>query len=300
MPEIPEVEIIRTALARDLSGKKVKAVELITRKVVKHHRTGPDFVDALTGRTVKSVSRLGTNVIFGLDNAKHWVINLAPQGELSRAKTARESKPKGLHLTVSFLQAGELRYADVVGLGEVYVSSPPGEDEVAELNKFARLAVSPDGLALRKAIPALAGVGLDIVEDQIGWDRFAAILRSRSTPVKDVLTDTKILAGIGSMYADEILFAAGLGPQRLSDDLSTIEIRRLHRSVTEILTEAIKQGGTTTTQFPFADPEGRPGGFQSQLQVAFRDGEPCLQCRTPIEKLTQRQKVTYFCPKCQS
>ena len=166
--------------------------------------------------------------------------------------------------------------------------------------KFARLSIGGDGLALRRQIPELAHLGIDPFEDQIGWDRFAAILRSRSTSLKVVLTDQDIIAGLGNIYADEALFAAGLRYDRPAESLSTIEIRRLHRAISEVLTEAIKHGGSTLDDEQFVNPDGKPGTFQEYHQVYNREGLPCYQCRMPIKRVTVRGRSTYFCEKCQS
>jgi formamidopyrimidine-DNA glycosylase len=169
-----------------------------------------------------------------------------------------------------------------------------------ELSKFARLSIGGDGTALRRAVPELAHLGLDPFEDQIGWDRFAAILRSRTTPLKAVLTDQDIIAGIGNIYADEILFSAGLRFDRSAESLSTIEIRRLHRAISEVLTDAIKHEGSTLDDEQFVDPDGKPGNFQQFHQVYNREGQPCLQCRQTIQRETVRGRSTYYCEKCQA
>ena len=189
---------------------------------------------------------------------------------------------------------------DALSKGELYVSTPPPEGTEVEISKFARLSVGGDGLGLRKQIPELTSLGIDPFEDQIGWDRFAAILRSRTTDLKSVLTDQNILAGLGEIYADEALFAAGLGHDREAESLSTIEIRRLHRAITEILQEAIKYGGSSLEKEPFRDPDGKEGNYQQYLQVYDREGLPCMQCRQPIKKVVNKSQATFYCDKCQS
>src|SRR5580692_9998179 len=284
MPELPEVETVRASLARDLIGKKAK-----------------DFRALIEGHSIRSAQRLGKNLVFALDNSTHLVIHLGMSGQLLRAKGPKDPKPKHTHVVFTFVQGGELRYVDPRTFGEIYVSKTPAEGEPpTEISKFARLSIGGDGLALRKAVPELAHLGIDPFEDQIGWDRFAAILRSRSTSLKVVLTDQDILAGIGNIYADEILFAAGLRYDRESESLSTIEIRRLHRAISETLTEAIKHGGSTLDDEQFVDPDGVPGSFQQFHQVYNREGQPCFQCRQLIERVTVRGRSTFFCPKCQS
>jgi formamidopyrimidine-DNA glycosylase len=297
---LPEVETVRASLARDLIGKRIKSVAVTNGRVVRRHKTAKDFRALLEGHTIKSAQRLGKNLIFGLDNGNHLVVHLGMSGQLLRAKGSKEPKPKHTHVVFSFAQGEELRYVDPRTFGELYVSIPPAEGVEVEISKFARLSIGGDGLALRRQIPELAHLGIDPFEDQIGWDRFAAILRSRSTPLKVVLTDQDIIAGIGNIYADESLFAAALRYDRPAESLSTIEIRRLHRSISEILSEAIKYGGTTLDDEQFVNPDGKPGTYQQYLQVYNREGQPCYQCRLPIQRVVLRGRSTFFCEKCQS
>ena len=300
MPELPEVETVRASLARDLVGKKIKSAAVTNGRVVRRHKTAKDFRTLVEGHTIKSVERLGKYLIFGLDTGNHLVIHLGMSGQLLRAHGPKDLKPKHTHVVFSFAQGGELRYVDPRTFGELFVSVPPPEDAPVEVSKFARLSIGGDGLGLRRQIPELAHLGIDPFEDQIGWDRFAAILRSRSTVLKLVLTDQDIIAGLGNIYADETLFAAGLRYDRPAESLSTIEIRRLHRAITEILTDAIKYGGSTLDDEQFVDPDGKAGNYQQFHQVHNREGQPCFQCRLPISRVILRQRSTYFCDKCQS
>ena len=300
MPELPEVETVRASLARDLVGKKVKSVAVTNGRIVRRHKTAKEFRALVEGHSVKSVARLGKYLVVGLDNATHLVIHLGMSGQLLRARGPKDPKPKHTHVVFTFAQGGELRFVDPRTFGELFVSIPPLEGQEVEISKFARLSIGGDGLALRRVVPELAHLGIDPFEDQIGWDRFAAILRSRTTGLKAVLTDQDIIAGIGNIYADETLFAAGLMYDRPAESLSTIEIRRLHRSITETLTEAIKYGGSTLADEQFVDPDGNPGTYQQYHQVYNREGLACLQCRQPIQRVVVRQRATFFCPKCQS
>jgi formamidopyrimidine-DNA glycosylase len=301
MPELPEVETVRASLSRDLPGKKFKSVSVTNGRVVRRHKTAKDFRAMLEGHSVRSVARLGKNLVVALDNGSHLVIHLGMSGQLLRAKGPKDLKPKHTHVVFTFTQGGELRYVDPRTFGELYVSKVPSDDDPpVELSKFARLSIGGDGTALRRAVPELAHLGLDPFEDQIGWDRFAAILRSRTTPLKAVLTDQDIIAGIGNIYADEILFSAGLRFDRSAETLSTIEIRRLHRAISEVLTDAIKHEGSTLDDEQFVDPDGKPGNYQQFHQVYNREGQPCLQCRQVIQRETVRGRSTYYCEKCQA
>ncbi|HEY5303605.1 MAG TPA: DNA-formamidopyrimidine glycosylase [Acidimicrobiales bacterium] len=299
MPELPEVETVRTVLAREVIGKKVKLAHVTDGRAVRRHKTAKDFRALLEGRSIKSVERLGKNIVVGLDNASHLVIHLGMTGQVLRAKNAKEEKPKHTHVVITFTSGDELRYVDQRTFGELYVSTPPAEGEEHEISKFARLSIGGDGLMVRRQVPELAHLGIDPFEDQVGWDRFAAVLRSRTLGLKTLLTDQEIMAGIGNIYADEILFASGLMYDRVSESLSTIEIRRLHRTIPEVLAEAVKHGGTTLSDEMFLNPDGEPGRYQEQLQVHTREGLACYQCRTPISKVVFHQRATYFCVKCQ-
>jgi formamidopyrimidine-DNA glycosylase len=301
MPELPEVETVRVSLSRDLVGKKFKSVSVTNGRVVRRHKTAKDFRAMLEGHSVRNVQRLGKNLVVGLDNGSHLVIHLGMSGQLLRAKGPKDLKPKHTHVVFAFTQGGELRYVDPRTFGELYVSKVPSDDDPpVELSKFARLSIGGDGTALRRAVPELAHLGLDPFEDQIGWDRFAAILRSRTTPLKAVLTDQEIIAGIGNIYADEILFSAGLRFDRSAETLSTIEIRRLHRAISEVLTDAIKHEGSTLDDEQFVDPDGKPGNYQQFHQVYNREGQACLQCRQLIRRETVRGRSTFYCQKCQA
>lgn len=300
MPELPEVETVRAVLARELVGKRIKACSVTNGRVVRRHKSAKDFRALVEGRSIRGVERLGKNLVINLDSGSNLVVHLGMSGQLLRAKGPKDPKPKHTHVVFTFVTGGELRFVDPRTFGELYVSTPPGEGEEVEVSKFARLSIGGEGLNLRRRVPELAHLGVDPFEDQIGWDRFAAILRSRTTPIKAVLTDQDIICGVGNIYADESLFAAGLRYDRPSDLLSAIEIRRLYRSLVEILTEAIKYGGSTLDDEQFVDPDGKPGAYQQLHQVYGREGQPCPLCRLPIRKTTFRQRATYYCEKDQS
>ena len=300
MPELPEVETVRSVLARDVVGKKIKTVAVTNGRVVRRHKSAKEFRERVEGRTIKSVSRLGKYLIFGFDDGTKMVAHLGMSGQLLRAKGPKDPKPKHTHIVFTFNQGGELRYVDPRTFGEMFVSMPPLEGQSVEISKFARLSIGGDGLAIRAAVPELAHLGIDFLEDQLGWDRFAAIVRSRVTPIKAVLTDQDLIAGIGNIYADETLYNAGILYDRSAESLSTIEIRRLHRAITEILTDAIKHRGSTLVDEQFVDPDGKPGNYQQYHQVYGREGLACGQCRSLIKRVTVRQRSTFYCEKCQN
>ena len=285
-------------IARDMVGKKVKAVSVTNGRIVRRHKAAREFRAQLEGRTVKTAQRLGKNLVFALDNGSHLVIHLGMTGRLLRGGP-KVPKPKHTHVVMTMATGEEIRYVDPRTFGELYVSTPPAAGAELSVTPLARLSVGGDGAAIRRAVPELAHLGLDPFEDQIGWDRLAAVLRSHHLMLKAFLTDQDIISGIGNIYADEICFASGLLFDRYSDSLSVIEIRRLHRSIIEILTDAVKHGGSTLPDEQFTDPDGKSGNYQTFHAVYNREGQPCRECRTPIEKVTFQQRSTYFCPKDQ-
>jgi len=148
-------------------------------------------------------------------------------------------------------------------------------------------------------VPELADLGFDPLETPMSWERFGLLVRGRKAKLKTLLTDQSFIAGIGNIYADEILFAAGLRYDRDSASISPQEARRLWRGMTEVLTEAIKARGSSLADEQYVDLFGRPGKFQEQHQVYAREGKRCLRCRATIARVKFAQRSTYFCPSCQ-
>jgi formamidopyrimidine-DNA glycosylase len=273
MPELPEVEVIRRDLEKDVVGRKIKDVEVLAMRPVRRHRQRKQFVDPLVGAKIKSVERRGKYLVLGLDTGNALVIHLGMSGQLRRAKSAKEKRLKHTHVIIRFTQGGELRFVDPRTFGEMFVTAP---DE------------------LESEVPELAHLGFDPLESGVSVDRFAALLRQRSVKLKTLLMDQKFVAGIGNIYSDEILFQAGLRFDRLSDSLSPQEVRRLYRAVIEVLQDAVKYRGSTLPDEGFVDLQGRPGEYQEHHQVYGREGEPCPRTKRPIRRQRFGNRSTFF------
>jgi len=299
VPELPEVETVRQQLSKEVVGRKVKAASVDNGRVVRRHKSAKEFRSHLEGRTIKEASRLGKYLVLLLDDGNSLVIHLGMSGQLRRAKSAKEVKEKHTHVVIQFTQGGELRYVDPRTFGEMFISTPPAEGTTVTLSPSASVAMGGEGVALRRRVPELASLGFDPVEDVMSWERFAIVLRQRSVGLKALMTDQAIISGIGNIYADEVLFAAGLRYDRASDSLSTTEVRRLWRSMVEILAEAIKHSGSTLADEQFVDLWGKAGGFQQFHEVYAREGEPCRRCRQPIVRVKSQSRSTFFCEHCQ-
>jgi formamidopyrimidine-DNA glycosylase len=236
------------------------------------------FQARLEGAKIRNVDRRGSLLVHGLDTGELLAFDVGETGTLVRA-APKDEAPKDLLLSITFTQGGQLRLTDPDGRAEAFVVTP-------EL--------------LLEEVPALAELGLDPVAAPVSWTAFAqSLVNRRSEKLKGVLLDPTFVVGLGALYADEILYDAGLRPDRDVSTVSTMEIRRLYRSLVEILHEATKHHGTSTDEHPFTDLHGKPGSFQDELQVWGRDGEPCRRCRATVTKVRSGGKVTYWCPSCQ-
>lgn len=278
MPELPELETLRRGLEREAVGRRVKSAEVPVAKAVQRNGSRKAFQARVEGTKIKSVDRRSSLLVFTLDSGDLLVVDIGPTGQLRRA-ASKDDAPKDTMLVMSFTQGGQLRMADSGQEAEAFVVTP-------EL--------------LTEEVPALANLGLDPVAEPVSWTSFAhALLARRTEKLKPLLLDPSFIVGLGGLYADEILHDAGLRPDREVSTLSTMEIRRLYRSLVEILHEATKHHGTSTGEHPFADLHGKEGGFQEELQVWDRDGQPCRRCRQTVTKQRSGGRVTYWCPSCQ-
>ncbi|HEY3943173.1 MAG TPA: bifunctional DNA-formamidopyrimidine glycosylase/DNA-(apurinic or apyrimidinic site) lyase [Acidimicrobiales bacterium] len=300
MPELPEVETLRQDLAKEVVGKRIKAVAVANGRSVRRHPTAKHFRAPLEGRTIKAVARLGKYLLVGLDSGDTLVIHLGMSGQLLRVRSPKDPKPKHTHVVITFTQGGELRYVDPRTFGEMFVSTPPPKPDGGPGAPALGAAGSPvDGAAVRRAIPELSHLGFDPIEDMMSWDRFAVLLRQRRAGLKGLLMDQSFAAGIGNLYSDEILFAAGLRYDRASDSLSTTEVRRLYRAMVETLADAIKHRGSSLADEQYRDLFGEVGDFQGSHQVYDREGQPCRRCRNPIVRTKAVGRSTYLCEHCQ-
>jgi formamidopyrimidine-DNA glycosylase len=277
MAELPELETLRRELEKEAVGKRFKAPEVTGTKTVRHNGTKKAFQARLEGAKVKSVERRGRHLVANLDSGELLIIDLGQTGRLEKV-APKSTPPKGTAVVLTFTQGGQIRVVDPGGATEVFV-------------------VAPDALAAEA--PALVAKGLDPVADAVSWTSFARVLLGRSAKLKTILMDPDVVAGIGPMYSDEILWEAGLRHDRTSDSLSSQEIRRLFRALVETLHEAVKHRGTTIDEHPFVDLYGKPGDYQNELKVYAREGEPCPRCRAPIAKGRYSNKPFYFCEACQ-
>jgi formamidopyrimidine-DNA glycosylase len=278
MPELPEVETIRRDLEKEVVGKKIKAVEVTGMRSIRRHTNRKQFISRLEGRKITGIDRKGKYLLLKIEGGDVLVIHLGMSGQLLWSKNGKEDRGKHTHVVISFTTAGQLRFLDPRSFGELFVTA--AED-------------------LEAAVPELAHLGFDPLEQVMSWTRFGELLHAKHRKLKDLLMDQKFLAGIGNIYSDEILWAAGLRYDRSSDDLTSQEIRRLSRAMTETLHEAIKHRGSSLADEQYRDLFGDVGDYSSQHKVYDREGQPCRRCRSAIVRIKLGGRSHFLCEQCQ-
>jgi len=274
--QLPEVEVIRKNLEKEIVGKRFKDVTVKTAGIVGRHRNRPDFVRALEGRKIEAVNRRGTDLLFDLDEGKVLVIRLGAHATVSR-ETATAEPARHTQVVATFTTGGALHYADSDKDGELWVAE---EEEL-------------------KTAPEHQTAGIDPLADQFTWHEIDHKLKARKTKLKTLLVDPSFIIGLGDVYSDEIIWAAGLSGNRVSSTLSSQEVRRLYRAVFEVLQEAVKQGTSDAASGEAPDPLDDEDQSE-HLKVYGREGEPCARCRQPIRRAKIGKLTSYFCAQCQT
>ncbi len=279
--ELPEVEVVRRDLEKDVVGKRIKDAEVRPQKnamrIIRRHGRRKEFSDLLAGHKVTKVERRGKYLLVSLDDGHVLVVHFGMSGQFLRG-TKRQPLPPHTHVVIDFTQGGDLRYVDPRTFGELFVTTA---DEVGNVPELQHLAIDP-------------------LEDTFSWQAFSVALARHATRLKPLLMDQTFVSGLGNIYSDEVLFAAGLRWDRMSDSLSSQEVRRLYRAMREVVQDAIRFRGTTLDDEAYVDLFGKPGEFQAELKVYGRGGQPCRRCRTPIDAVKVGGRTSYFCPQCQS
>ena len=277
MPELPEVETVRRGLERFAVGRRINGVEVGHQRTVR--RTSRQAViDGLTDTVILAANRRGKYLLLPLDSGDEVMIHLRMSGQLLIA-AAGSDRPRHTHVVMHLDDGNEIWFVDPRTFGEVVVFDPDHVDV---------------------EIPDLAKLGPDPFVEGIMLSQFRKIVRSRHRQLKPLLLDQHVIAGIGNIYADEILHEARLRPDRISNELSTAAERRLHGAIDRILNEAIAHGGSTLGDAQYVDLFGDWGTYQQAHAVYGRTGERCTTCGIGwIRHTVSAQRSTHYCPNCQ-
>jgi len=268
MPELPEVETIARGLARWFAGRVILRCRHVSPHLLKG--SGRAGLRRLPGRRIVDIRRRGKYLIFELGRGMKMVFHLKMTGQFLVCG-ADDARDRHTHLVLSFGRRREIRFRDTRKFGRLYL-------------------VNGD---VRRVLPETLGPEpLDV-----GRRRFLDLLGRRRGRLKSLLVNQSFLAGIGNIYADEILFDARLAPLRPASGLDPVEARRLWRSMRRILARAVRCGGSSIRDY--ADAEGRLGRFQLEHKVYGRAGVPCPRCGVAVRRLVVGGRATHFCPSCQ-
>ncbi len=288
MPELPEVETVASGLNRRVAGDTIKSV-WIGERLQPLKSPAALIVSTLEGKRIARVHRAGKHIIIDLepagksstksrsrqqahaaslarpDGKTQWIVHLGMTGQLMVAKSDSEIA-KHTHLIAQLDSGRELRFIDPRMFGKISV----------HLDGFDPGGIEP----------------LEVTEAQ-----FRTLFRGRKTPIKSALLNQKLLRGVGNIYADEALHRAGIRPKRRAASLTRDQLKKLHRTVREVLLEAIKAGGSSISDYVNAD--GDEGLFQTRHRVYGREGEPCPKCKTPIRRIVLGGRSSHYCQNCQ-
>lgn len=281
MPELPEIEIVRRDLEKEVMGRRIKDAEVRpgrnAMKVVPRHGRRKEFSDLLEGAKVEAVGRVGKILYLSLDNEHAMMVDLGPGAWLLKT-SASEEMAMHTYVVVSFTIGGQLRLIDGQTRSNVHVAPT---EELERMRSTRSFAVDP-------------------FETPLTWQHFSQLLQERDTTMKQLLMDQGFICGLGDIYSDEVLFTSGIRFDRSTAKLTSQDVRRLYRGMMETLQDAVRARGTTWGEQDFRDLHGEPGLYQLELKVFERDGEACRRCRQAIVKDTADGAFTYFCPQCQT
>jgi formamidopyrimidine-DNA glycosylase len=265
MPELPEVETIRNELSPHIIGHTVTGITLFDDRIVRQPPV-EEFNSRIIGQTITGVGRRGKYLFFSLTGGQTLVVHLKMTGSLWLMPPDRFVRA-AIHLD---------------GGVKIYFRDP---------RKFGVMWLVEDKNSVADRL------GPEPLEDDFTAKTLAEALAKRTAPIKALLCDQNVIAGIGNMYADEALFLAKIHPMRAGGSLSKAEIERLHNAIRQVLAAAIgDKGASVDTYFR---PDGQIGTAHFQFRVAHRRGESCPICGTPLERITVRNRGSYFCPRCQ-
>ena len=278
MPELPEAETVRRGLSGELTGRRVLEVEATGVRAVRRHPDPRELHGRLAGLRITGLGRHGKYLLLRTDGEEVAVLHLGMSGQV-RVEETGSPRPGHTHVVMVLDDGRELRFVDPRTFGEVFVSAGPE---------------GPGGRPKE-----LAHLGFDPLEDRVGPARFAALLRARRMQLKPLLMGQRFVAGIGNIYADEILWSAALRPDRVAGDLLPAEAEALRRRMGAVLRAAVRAGGSTLGDRSYLDVYGAAGRYQLRHRAYGMEGRPCARCGTPIGRIRRGGRSTFFCAGCQ-
>jgi formamidopyrimidine-DNA glycosylase len=291
LPELPEVEVTRRRIEKLLVGRVIASVR--TTKPSYFFLTSPQQLRRrLPGRTVRALERVGKYILARLDDGSTLLLHLGMTGQLFGEGASSLRLLRALDRRALAAQAAPGRFApdEHTHLCLDFVDGGP-RVFFRDVRKFGKCLLVPDGRSDARieklGIDALAASGLDLFE----------AARARKIPIKTLLLDQSVIAGIGNIYADEALFLARVSPKRSANRVTQEACSAIVKASQRVMKRSIETGGSSISDY--VTPDGSDGGYQKERHVYGREGEPCPNCRTPIVRVVIGQRSTHYCPNCQ-
>lgn len=286
MPELPEVQIIISDLNQKIKDDVIVDFWSDWKKSIK--TPFDKFEKEIKNRKILNAKRIGKNILINLSGGKTIYIHLKMTGHLLIKRKTQSAKRK--------VEEGDY-FSDKVNqyIHHIFYLKSGRTLEFSDLRKFGKIILfDSDKIGAAKEIKDL---GIDAMSESFTFEKLGEILDGKKTKIKLLLMDQGKIAGIGNIYASEILFEAGILPGRLADKIDKEERKKLYKSIKKVLNRAVELRGTSDSDY--RDTSGAPGKFQEVLKVYRRTGKKCQHCGTMVQREKIGQRGTFYCPKCQ-
>ncbi len=274
MPELPEVECVLRGLEKSLAGERIESVKVLREQSIACP-SAKSFAKLVPGRVFSDFVRRGKYLLMSFDDGSGLACHLRMSGALV-VKTKEEEKDKHLRVLFKMQSGKELHFED--------------------MRVFGRLWFVKSSTKFQEVIPALNKMGPEPLTD-LTHNYLQEKLATRSQSIKAALLDQELIAGIGNIYADEVLFLTGVHPQTRASDLSTAKLKKLVENIRFVLEQAIVAGGSSIRDYK--DSFGVNGNYQNEALVYGRVGLSCTKCERKIERVKLAGRSAHFCPRCQ-
>jgi len=300
LPELPEVQTVVDDLNKKVIGRRIQGVWLDWPKMVKDpldqqknkiaHKHVAIFEKSLKGAKILKVKRRGKNILIYLSGKKLLLIHQKMTGHMLVGKWEIQGKKVIPLEPKAIVEDPYNKYIHLI----LYLDNGKML-ALSDLRKFAKAILG--SVEQIENLPELVNLGPDALDKSLKFIKFVKFIKPEKRKIKQVLMDPEVIAGIGNIYSDDILWSAKIHPFRPANKLSVKELKSLYKAMRAILVKAIKLRGTSSSDF--RDTAGEKGGYADYLLVYQREGEPCLRCKTKIKRIKIGGRSAYFCSKCQ-
>ena len=288
MPELPEVETTVKMLQTKVLNRTFVDIWTNSPPLIKKPQSFLDFKTQIKGHKILEIERRGKNIIFSLSGNLAMLVHQKMTGHLLYGKW-KEENGKWVSETKGSLKSDpQNRFLHIV-----FFLDNGFQIALSDLRKFAKVELYPQEEL--KLASTLKNLGKDALK--ISLEELTKKSKNQKGKIKQVLMEQSFIAGIGNIYADEILFRAKVNPQTPTNELKKNKIKAIHKAMQAILKMAIKEGGTSFSDF--RNPDGEKGNFGNFTKVYRKTGQDCPRCKTKMKRIKIGGRSTHFCPKCQ-